>query len=120
MLHTDETDCFLTFRLCNLCLKIDQEHHCDNLPVSLKIKHCDKSCERCKSIRDNQKKKNERRFYIDRDGYIRCNSGWCDMKLNDMSKCCEYCFCPGCGFEKYDPDEKVCTGCGEDCGECSQ
>ena len=56
MLHTHETDCFLTCRLCNLCLKIDQEHHCDNLPVSLKIKYCDKSCERCKSIRDNQKK----------------------------------------------------------------
>ena len=50
MLHIDEVDCFLTCRLCNLCLKINQEHHCNNLPVSLKIKHCSESCERCKAI----------------------------------------------------------------------
>ena len=41
MLHADEADCFLTFRLCNLRLKIRQKHNCNNLPVSLKIKHCD-------------------------------------------------------------------------------
>ena len=43
MLHADEADCFLTCRLCNLCLKINQEHHFNNLPVSLKIKPCNKS-----------------------------------------------------------------------------
>ena len=92
MLHADEADYFLTWRLSNLCLKINQEHHCNNLPVSLKIKHCNKSCERCKAIKD--KKCNlERWFYTDRDGYVLCNSGWCDAKLNDTSKPCEHCFC---------------------------
>ena len=54
MLHADETDFFLTCRLCNLCLKINQEHHCNNLPVSLKIKHCNESCERCKAKKKMQ------------------------------------------------------------------
>ena len=57
MLHFDEADCFLTCGLCNLGLKIDQEHHCDNLLASLKIKYCDESCQGCKSIRDNRRKK---------------------------------------------------------------
>ena len=99
MLHADEADCFLTCRLSNLCLKINEEHHCNNLPVSLKIKHCNESCESCKAIKD--KKCNLARwFYTDGDGYIRCNNGWCEIKLNDTSKPCEYCFCQGCGFEK--------------------
>ena len=34
-------------------LKINQEHHCNNLPVSLKIKHCNESCERCKARKKN-------------------------------------------------------------------
>ena len=25
-----EGDCFLTFRLCNLRLKVDEKHHCNN------------------------------------------------------------------------------------------
>ena len=54
------------------------------------------------------------------DGYGYCNSRWCDTKLNDTSRPWEYCFCPGCGFEKDDPDEKFCTGCDKDCGEHSQ
>ena len=67
MLHADETDFFLTCRLCNLCLKINQEHHCNNLPVSLKIKHCNESCERCKA---KKKKCNlERWFYTNRQLY---------------------------------------------------
>ena len=119
MLHADEADYFLTCCLCNFCLKIDHEHHSDNLSAPLKIKYCDKPCERCKSIRDNQRK-SERWFYTDRDWYIHCNSGWSDMKLNDTSRHYKYCFCPGCGFEKDDPDEKFCTGCGEDCGKRSQ
>ena len=119
MLHAVEAGCFLTCGLCNLCLKIDQEHQCDNLLLSLKIEHCEESYERCKSIRDNRRK-NERWFYTDRDGYLYCNSGWCDTKLNDMSRPCEYCFCQGCRFKKDDQDEKFCTGCSEDCGECSQ
>ena len=99
----------------HLCFKINQDHQRNNLPVSLKIKHCDKSCERCKAIKD--KKCNlERWFYTDREGYIHCNSGWCDTKLNDTSKPCEYCFCLECGFEKDDQDEKLCT----DCQECSK
>ena len=101
MLYADETDFFLTCRLCNLCLKINQEHHCNNLPVSLKIKHCNKSCERCKAIK-NKKCNLKHWFYTDRDGYIQCNSGWCDSKLNDTSKPCEYCFCVGYGFENDD------------------
>ena len=54
MLHADEADCFLTCRLSNLCLKINEEHHCNNLPVSLKIKHCNESCESCKAIKDKK------------------------------------------------------------------
>ena len=54
MLHADEADCFLTCRLYNLCLKINQKHHCNNLPVSLKIKHSDESCERYKAIKDKK------------------------------------------------------------------
>ena len=78
MLHADEADCFLTCRLCNLCLKINQEHHFNNLPVSLKIKPCNKSCKRYKAIKD--KKCNlQRWFYTDRDGYICPKSGWCDV-----------------------------------------
>ena len=50
-LHADEADCFLPCGLCNICLKIDQGHHCDNLSISHKIEHWDKSCERCKVIR---------------------------------------------------------------------
>ena len=74
MLHADEADCFLTCRLCNLCLKINQKHHCNNLPVSLKIKHCSESCQRFKAIKD--KKCNlEGCIFTDRDRYIRCNSG---------------------------------------------
>ena len=38
----------------------------------------------------------------------------------DTSRPCEYCLCQGCGFEKDDPDEKFCAGCGEDCGDRSQ
>ena len=104
ILNLDDVDCFLTCRMCNHCLKINQEHHCDNLPALLKIKHCDGSCERCKAIKD-KKCDLERWFYTDRDGYIRRNSGWCDVKLNDTSKPCEYSFSPRCGFEKD------CSGC---------
>ena len=71
MVHAVEAGCFLTCGLCNLCLKIDQEHPCDNLLLSLKIEHCQESYERCKSIRDNRRK-NERWFYTDRDGYLYC------------------------------------------------
>ena len=90
MLHTNEADSFLTCRLCNLCLKINQEHHCNNLPVSLK---------RYKSIK-GKKCNLERWVYTERDGYIHCNNGWCDVKLNDTSKPCEYCFCLGCDSKK--------------------
>ena len=115
-LHADEADCFLPCGLCNLCLKIDQGHHCDNLSISLKIEHWDKSCERCKIIRD-KKHALGCWFYTDREFYICCNSELCDAKLNDMSRPCEYCFCSGYGFEKDDPDERFCTGCGEDCSD---
>ena len=30
ILHADEGDCFLTFRLCSLRLKVNQKHHCNN------------------------------------------------------------------------------------------
>ena len=112
MLHADEADCFLTCRLSNLCLKINEEHHCNNLPVSLKIKHCNESCERCKAIKD-KKCSLARWFYTDGDRYIRCNNRWCEVKLNDTSKPCEHCFCQGCGFEKDDQDEKLYTDCNE-------
>ena len=88
-LHTDDADCFLTCGLCKICLKIDQEHHFVNLPISLKIEHCDESCQRCKVIRE-KKRGLGRWFYTDRDGYIHRNSGWCDAKLNDMTKPCKY------------------------------
>ena len=108
MLHANEAGCFLTCRLCNLCLKINQENHRNNLPVSLKIKHCNESCDRCKAIK-NKKCYLGRWFHTDRDRFIRCNSGWCDAKLNDKFKPCEYCFCLGHGFEKDDQYEKLCT-----------
>ena len=115
MSHVDEADCFLTLRLCNLCLKINKKHNCNNLPTSHKIKHCDESCERCKAIK-NKKCNLERWFYTDRDGYTYCNSGWYDAKLNDTCQPCEYCFCLGCGFRKDGRVEKLCT----DCNECSK
>ena len=110
MLHTDEVDCFLTCRLCNLCLEINQEHHCNNLPVSLKFKQC-KNLARDVRLYKKKKCNLERWFYTDRDGYVHYNSGWCDVKLNDTSKPCEYCFCLSCGFEKDDQDENFCTTC---------
>ena len=69
MLHADEADYFLTWRLSNLCLKINQEHHCNNLPVSLKIEHCNKSCERCKAIKD--KKMQPRALVLYRQRWVR-------------------------------------------------
>ena len=53
MLHADEADCFLTCRLCNLCLKINQRFK------AIKDKKC--NLEGC--------------IFTDRDRYIRCNSG---------------------------------------------
>ena len=99
LLHADEGDCFLTCRLCNLRLKIDQEHNCNNLSVSLKVEHCNENCERCKGIKD-KKCDLGRWFFTDRERYIRCNR-WRDAKLNDTSKSCEYCFCLRCGLKNF-------------------
>ena len=54
ILHADEGDCFLTFRLCSLRLKVNQKHHCNNWSVSLKIEHWNKSWKRCKGIKDKK------------------------------------------------------------------
>ena len=69
MLHANEAGCFLTCRLCNLCLKINQENHCNNLPVSLKIKHCNESCERCKTIKNKKMQRRPLVLYRQRRVY---------------------------------------------------
>lgn len=68
ILHADEDDCFLTCGFCNLRLKIDQEYHCNNLSVLLRIEHCDESCERCKAVKD--KCDLEHWFYTEMDTFV--------------------------------------------------